>query len=70
MKKQGNHMVDLPQPELDEEAKCNHEFYNFISIQDWDETNIFFEVQCQDCGKIGYAEGSITLYEYVEWENE
>ena len=69
MKPVENHMVALPQPELDKEAKCNHEFYNVISIQDWDESSIWFEIQCQDCGKIGYANGSITLEE-MEWDDE
>ena len=72
MKKQGNHMVDLPQQELDTEEECKHEYhYDILGVQDYDETNIVFEVQCADCKKLGYVEGSITLYyNDVEWENE
>ena len=70
MRKQGNHMVDLPQPELDTEEECYHEYhYDIIDVQDYDETTIVFQVQCIDCKKVGYVEGSLTLYD-VEWENE
>ena len=61
MRKQGNHMVDLPQPELDYEEKCEHVDYDILNVLDYDEATIVFEVQCRDCGTIGYIEGSIKL---------
>ena len=70
MRKQGNHMVDLPQPELDTEEKCKHEYhYNIIDVHYYDEATVVFQIQCVDCEKIGYIEGDITLYD-AEWENE
>ena len=68
MKKQGNHMVDLPQPELDKAVNCAHFSPPHIEdIQDFDETCITFIVICQDCGEIGYVEGTIDLG-MVEWD--
>tara|TARA_Y100000004_G_scaffold186754_1_gene238656 strand:+ start:2936 stop:3154 length:219 start_codon:yes stop_codon:yes gene_type:complete len=70
MRKQGNHMVDLPQPELDYEEECEHVDYDILGVHDYDEATIVFEVRCRDCGTIGYIEGSIKLngngYD-VEW---
>jgi hypothetical protein len=76
MKKQGNHMVDLPQPELDYEEECEHVDYDILGVHDalpdynLADATIVFEVRCRDCGTIGYIEGSIKLngngYD-VEW---
>jgi hypothetical protein len=76
MRKQGNHMVDLPQPELDYEEECEHVDYDILGVHDYDvdynlaDATIVFEVRCRDCGTIGYIEGSIKLngngYD-VEW---
>tara|TARA_R100000005_G_C4798436_1_gene91415 strand:- start:245 stop:469 length:225 start_codon:yes stop_codon:yes gene_type:complete len=74
MRKQGNHMVDLPQPELDTEEECDYacEEYDIIGIQDYNEFTIVYEVQCVDCHRVGYVEGSITwdLDKGVEWQDE
>lgn len=70
MKKQGNHMVDLPQPELDTEEECDHDGYDIMDIQDYDDETITFEVRCRDCHKMGYVEGSIQLDYEVEWDDE
>tara|TARA_R100000458_G_C8219773_1_gene204528 strand:+ start:467 stop:727 length:261 start_codon:yes stop_codon:yes gene_type:complete len=32
MRKQGNHMVDLPQPELDREPHCDHNHYDVYEV--------------------------------------
>ena len=32
MKKQGNPMVDLPQPELDREPHCDHNVYSIEDV--------------------------------------
>ena len=69
MKKQGNHMVDLPQPELDTEEECDHSYpYDLLDVHDYDETTIVFEVRCPDCGKIGFVEGSVTILQDVDWD--
>ena len=71
MKPVENHMVALPQPELDHEEKCDHSYpYDILDVHDYDESTITFEVKCPDCGKIGYVEGSIKLDYDVEWDDE
>ena len=70
MRKQGNHMDDIPQPELDYEQECEHVDYDIVDVHDYDEATIVFVERCRDCGTIGYIEGSIKLngngYD-VEW---
>ncbi len=64
-----NHMVALPQPELDCEPKCYHEYgYDVIDIQDYDESCITFIIKCQSCGRTGFVEGSIKIEEEPEWD--
>ena len=71
MRKQGNHMVDLPQPELDTEEECYHSYpYDILDIHDYDESTVVFEVRCPDCGKIGHVEGAVQLEYDVEWNDE
>jgi hypothetical protein len=71
MKPVENHMVALPQPELDHEERCDCSFdYDIIDIHDYDEETITFEVKCRDCNKRGYVEGSIKLDYDVEWDDE
>lgn len=69
MKQIENHMVALPQPELDYEVKCNHRFTPHIEeILDYDECSIVFKVKCQECGVEGTAEGEIKLLHDVDWD--
>ena len=64
-----NHMVALPQPELDCEPKCYHEHYDVVSVHDYDEANITFNIKCQDCGKTGFVEAKILAkYDEPEWD--
>ena len=71
MRKQGNHMVDVPQPELDSAYECDHDGgFDIIGIHDYNEFVIVYEVQCVDCHRVGYVEGSITYDLDVEWEDE
>jgi len=65
-----NHMVALPQPELDHEERCDHAYgFEILGVHDYDESTIVFEVKCVDCDKVGYIEGSINLRDSeVEWD--
>jgi len=53
-----NHMVSLPQPELDEEVKCDHSDIHHTGIEDIysDGSHISFVIECCICG----AEGTRT----------
>ena len=52
-----NHMVSLPQPELDEEVKCDNSDIHNTSIECYgDGSHISFVIECCICG----AEGTRT----------
>ena len=52
-----NNMVSLPQPELDEEVKCDHSDIHHTSIECYgDGSHISFVIECCICG----AEGTRT----------
>jgi hypothetical protein len=58
-----NHMVSLPQPELDEEVKCDHSDIHHISVECYgDGTTISFAVECCICGAIGTRTYDINYY--------
>lgn len=67
MKPVENHMVALPQPELDFECNCPHSYYEVIGIEDYDESVLTFKVRCVDCYSIGYVEASVKIEDEVEW---
>lgn len=63
-----NHMVALPQPELDYEPTCNHEYYDIVNIHDYDESKITFHIKCKECWHEGYVEAKIHDYDEPEWD--
>ena len=67
--KQGNHMVDLPQPELDKEVKCEHEDYVIEDLYELRTASTVLEVVCSDCGTMGimimYADDRVAE---IEWD--
>ena len=61
-----NHMVALPQPELEYEPKCDHSNIQHIAVECYgDGTHIDFKIRCCDCGAEGYR-----LYTIKEWSDE
>ena len=47
--KQGNHMVDLPQPELDSEPHCDHNCYDIEGVYEYiSHEEICFKIICRD----------------------
>tara|TARA_R100000742_G_C4262222_1_gene80033 strand:+ start:646 stop:861 length:216 start_codon:yes stop_codon:yes gene_type:complete len=62
MRKQGNPMVDLPQPELDREPHCDHNRYDIEGVYEYiNHEEICFEIVCRDCGTKGLVYATIDL---------
>ena len=62
MRKQGNHMVDLPQPELDSEPHCYHNCYDIEGVYEYiSHEEICFKIKCRDCDTEGYVYATIDL---------
>ena len=62
-----NHMVALPQPELDREPRCNHEEWSIVEISDWNEEYIVFTIVCDICGHAGNRSYDMKFYDMV-WD--
>ena len=61
-----NHMVALPQPELEHEPKCDHSNIQHLNVECFgDGTYIDFRIRCCDCGAEGYR-----LYTIKECSDE
>ena len=58
-----NHMVALPQPELDHEPECDHYDIQHREVECYgDGTHITFRVTCCICGAEGHREYDIKAY--------
>lgn len=69
--KEGNHMIDLPQPELDNELQCKHEAPVAEDVIDFSVFSVTLEITCGDCGHTG----TMTMYANdenaeIEWDEE
>ena len=62
-----NHMVALPQPELDREYSCDHEEWSIVEIGDRNEEYIVFKIICDICGHEGYRSYEMKFYDMV-WD--
>ena len=61
-----NHMVALPQPELEHEPECDHSDIQHLNVECFgDGTYIDFRIRCCDCGAEGYR-----LYTIKEWSDD
>ena len=62
-----NHMVALPQPELDYEPECDCEEWSIVKIEDINEDYVDFRIVCDNCNKEGYRSYEMKFIDMV-WD--